>query len=200
LKGKKVKLLYADLMQKLPFKSGMFDKIIMSEVAEHLPNDLKGFSEVKRVLKKGGTLLVTVPNQNYPFLWDPVNWIAERLFKTHIRSGFWAGLWNQHLRLYKPDDIKKIIKKAGYKVGEVSSLTWWCLPFNHYLVNLTARAIHSGKLDPDIKALVNKYEMKIKRPLLLDLAFFVAQTVDMLNDIFPVKKSGVGVFVSAEKP
>jgi len=199
LKGQKIILMKADLMKKLPFRNTSFDKVIMSEVTEHLPNDVKGLQEVNRVLKRGGSLVITVPNHNYPFLWDPVNWTSEHFFNTHIKNGFWAGLWNQHLRLYKLGEIKKTITDAGFKVKEATSLTWWCLPFNHYLINLTALAIHSGKLNPAIKSAVNKYETKVKRPMFLNLAFFVASAIDKLNDFLPIKNSGVGVFVKAQK-
>ena len=93
-------------MKRLPFKAEFFDKVMMSEVAEHLPDDVKGLKEVKRLLKKAGILILTVPNHNYPFFWDPLNWTLEHFWGTHIKSGFWSGLWNQHLRLYKPDEIK----------------------------------------------------------------------------------------------
>jgi ubiquinone/menaquinone biosynthesis C-methylase UbiE len=59
LKG--IPLKQADLMRKLPFKDNFFDKVVMSEVAEHLPNDVKGIKEIKRVLKKGGILCLFPP-------------------------------------------------------------------------------------------------------------------------------------------
>ena len=196
---KRIKLDFGDLMKELPYKPKSFDKVIMSEVAEHLPDDVKGLKEINRILKKEGILGLSVPNANYPFLWDPVNWILEHSFKTHIKSGFWAGLWNNHKRLYTPMKIKRIVEKAGFRVLKVSSLTYWCLPFNHYLVNLTARAIHSGKINPNLKVALNKYEIRGKKPLILRVAFKFANAVDRLNDIIPVKNSGVGVFILAKK-
>src|SRR5688572_26501638 len=71
LKGKSVRLVYGDLMTGLPFANSSFDKVIMSEVLEHLPSDIKGLREIRRILKKGGKLILTVPNANYPLLWDP---------------------------------------------------------------------------------------------------------------------------------
>src|SRR5688572_11785909 len=73
LKNYRITLKPGDLMKKLPFNDNYFDKIVMSEVVEHLPQDVKGLKEVKRVLKPGGTVCITVPNANYPLLWDPVN-------------------------------------------------------------------------------------------------------------------------------
>lgn len=49
--------------QNIPFKGDFFDTVIMSEVLEHLPSDVleKTILDVKRVLKKGGRFLITVP-------------------------------------------------------------------------------------------------------------------------------------------
>ena len=199
LTGKKIKLDFGDLMKKLPYRNNSFNKIVMSEVAEHLPDDLRGLKEVYRVLRPGGILALSVPNANYPFFWDPVNKLLETLFATHIKSGFWAGLWNKHIRLYTCKEIESVIKKAGFSIISIEATTFWCLPFNHYLVNLTARAIHSGKLAADLKSALNKFETKTSKPPLINLAFRIANQVDKLNDIFPVAQSGVGVFVAAKK-
>ncbi len=200
LRGKKVKFIQADLLKGLPFKSGSFDKIIMSEVCEHLENDIKGLKEVKRVLKKGGTLVITVPNHNYPFLWDPVNWMLEHLVGIHIKSGFWAGIWNQHLRLYTPEEIQKVVKKAGFKVKKVESLTWWCLPFNHNLIHFFARKLYGGDLSKEMAKAVSKYETrKQTKPWFIGLIFSIVNFADKLNDIWQPENTGVGIFVLAEK-
>jgi len=199
LNDKKIKLVYGDLMEKLPFKNNLFDKIVMSEVSEHLPDDVKGLKEVFRVLKKRGTLCLTVPNHNYPLFWDPLNWILEHFINIHVKSGFFAGLWNQHERLYKPQEIEKVTKKAGFKIEEVKSLTWWCLPFNHYMVNLVARGLAAGKFSKDTHLALSKYAKKVKKPLLLNLAFRFVNTLDKLNDVYQPKNFGVSVFVKAVK-
>lgn len=199
LKGKKIKLIYADLMDKLPFPKNSFDKITMSEVAEHLPNDLKGLKEVYRVLKPGGTICLSVPNFNYPFLWDPLNWTLQHLFNTHIKRGFWSGIWNQHIRLYKPRKIYGVVKKAGFRIKEAKSLTWWCLPFNHNLINLVARQLYSGRLSQETIKSISKYSHTEKRKFLFNLAFGFANFVDKLNNVWVPKDSGVSVVVIATK-
>lgn len=58
-------------MYSLPFEKGFFDVVIMSNVipnvdfyskGNRVKNQLKAFSEVARVLKKGGVLYLTAPN------------------------------------------------------------------------------------------------------------------------------------------
>ena len=198
LKGKKVKLIHADLMKGLPFRAGSFDKIIMSEVAEHLPDDVKGVAEVRRVLKKGGRLVLTVPNWNFPIFWDPVNWILQRIGHP-IRHGFWAGIWNQHLRLYKPNQISGVVKSAGFKVQKTESLTFWAVPFSHYFLNLAARMLHHGGFSPNLAKSVNKYKNVSHRPFYVSFAFWLFTKVDHLNDFYLPKSSGVGVLVVSMK-
>ena len=45
----------------LPYKSNFFDIVVSSEVLEHIKDDAKAVSEAKRVLKKNGYLIFTVP-------------------------------------------------------------------------------------------------------------------------------------------
>lgn len=196
LKGRRVKLIEGNIL-KMPFKNNSFDKIVCSEVLEHLQDDLTSLKELKRVLRPGGVLMITVPNHNYPFLWDPINWVLEKVFKTHIKSGFWAGIWNQHLRLYYPEEIRKLIKKAGFKVGKLECLTHYCLPFNHQLLNLGARILAKGKLPTTVAGSVNKYS---KNP---EKSFFqkilgVLNKLDILNNRVFTEESAVGVLVKVE--
>jgi len=200
LRNKKILLAKANLMEKLPLESSSFDKVIMSEVAEHLPSATKGIQEIYRILKPGGTIVLTVPCKNYPFLWDPVNWIFELLFNTHIKNGFWAGIWNQHIRLYSQSQINSVLKSAGFRVKKSQIQTFWCLPFNHYLINLGARMLINGKLPKSLKNSANKFsrsEDKSLNPAKIFLS--VANTIDKLNVIFRVKSSGVSIVVNAIK-
>lgn len=199
IKGSKIKIYPGDLMKKLPFKNNLFNKAVMSEVAEHLPDDVKGLKEVYRILKPGAILCLTVPNANYPFLWDPLNRILE-IFGMHIKSGFFAGIWNQHIRLYKPNEIKSVVEKAGFRVEIVEALTFWSLPFNHYLVNLVARYLsyEYNRGTPNLS--LNKFTTNPKRSFLIDFAFVAVNWLDKLNDVWPSKDSGVSVFVKAVKP
>ncbi len=47
--------------QQLPFKNEMFDTIISIDVLEHIPNPEKFVSEILRVIKPGGTVILSTP-------------------------------------------------------------------------------------------------------------------------------------------
>ncbi len=55
-------LVNGDLTKNLPFADNSFDFILCSETLEHLEDPSPVLSELKRILKKGGKALITVPN------------------------------------------------------------------------------------------------------------------------------------------
>ena len=120
---------------KLPYRDNYFDFVICSEILEHLSDDKKALLEVERVLKPSGFLIITVPNYNFPFLWDPLNWILMRFFNTHINKDLWwlAGIWADHERLYTTDEIINVVKKH-FKILEMRQFISWCWPFSHFLL------------------------------------------------------------------
>ncbi len=193
---KSIKLIFS-FAEKLPFKNSSFDKIVMSEVIEHVADEKPVLREVYRVLKQGGILTLTTCCIDYPFFWDPVNWILQRLFKTHIKSGFWAGIWNQHTRLYKKEQFEQLMKNAGFRIEQSESLTNWCLPFNHYIVNFIAKLFYSNKLPKNLSSGMNKFKNN-KQPFWLKIGFGFINGLDSLNDYFP-GNSGVSIFIKAKK-
>lgn len=52
---------------KLPFENSSFDAVTMFDLLEHVPDDKAATSEALRVLKPGGYLLLSTPNENWRF-------------------------------------------------------------------------------------------------------------------------------------
>jgi SAM-dependent methyltransferase len=119
---------------RLAFADQVFDKAILSEVIEHVPDDLAALRETHRVLRPGGVAVVTVPHADYPLLWDPINKVLER-FGTHLpREPLWlGGIYADHYRLYTVNDLIGRIEQAGFRVTDVRKLTHYCIPFAHHL-------------------------------------------------------------------
>ena len=200
-----VKLLIGDVT-KLPFEDKSFDKIILSEVLEHVPNDRQALTEMYRVLKPGGVLGLTVPNHNYPFLWDPLNWLREHLGLGHFspESGFFGGIWAMHLRLYYFSEIKKLVEAAGFKIEKIEGLTHYCLPFNHNLLYLGKQFYTRLPVPVAVSSAMEKFAWGVPKtpsslnPLQLGLKLMKA--VDALNETrWNRKGSSLHIAIKAKK-
>ncbi|MGI8934725.1 class I SAM-dependent methyltransferase [Leptolyngbya sp. BC1307] len=64
--NKNVTFVCGDATQ-LPFECDSFDAVTMFDVLEHIPDHKKAISEAFRVLRSGGTLLISTPNENWRF-------------------------------------------------------------------------------------------------------------------------------------
>lgn len=184
----------------IPLGSASVDKIVLTEVLEHVPDESLALQEIHRVLRPGGTLVVTVPNVSFPFLWDPPNWVMQNLFKRPIREGFWAGIWYGHLRLYTPDELRTRLGRAGFNVANEAAVTHHCLPFNHHALNLGARYLASGKAPARTTAALSKFEAApTHRPWFLRASKRGMEWVDRRNDKVGLDASSVSILAVATK-
>jgi ubiquinone/menaquinone biosynthesis C-methylase UbiE len=87
----------------LPFRAGAFDKVVCTEVLEHIPDDKAGISELVRVLKLGALIAVSVPN-----------YIPEVLFWT-ISWGYWHSPGG-HIRIYQPGEMAEALGESGLEI------------------------------------------------------------------------------------
>jgi ubiquinone/menaquinone biosynthesis C-methylase UbiE len=195
-----VHLFHADALQ-LPFPDAFFDKIVCSEVLEHLPDDRAGLQELHRALKPGGVLAITVPNQNYPFWWDPVNKTREMLGLSPVREGFWGGIWANHERLYREEALVARVREAGFLIEDVRRFTHYCLPFTHNIVyGFGKEALERGWLPQSLTKQANRFAYADAppspwNPINWGLALF--NLVDRLNDHAEGKRTYVNLALKA---
>src|SRR6202030_4757886 len=84
----------------LPFPDGRFDRVIASEVLEHIPDDVAAMSELSRVLRPGGTIAVTVPRCGP----EAINWALSDEY--HDTPG-------GHVRIYRRSTLARRLAAAG---------------------------------------------------------------------------------------
>jgi 2-polyprenyl-6-hydroxyphenyl methylase / 3-demethylubiquinone-9 3-methyltransferase len=146
-------------IEALPFADGSFDAVICSEILEHVDDDVAGLVEVRRVLRPGGLVAITVPHANYPFWWDPINATLERLFGRHVSRGPLAGIWAGHQRLYTPDQLRAAAGAAGLEIVEERSFAHHCMPFSHNLVyGLGKPLLERGLLPERLAVAADRHE------------------------------------------
>jgi SAM-dependent methyltransferase len=105
---------------RLPFADGTFDRIIASEVMEHIPDDAAAAAELARVLRPGGTIAVTVP----AWLPEQVCWaISDEYHAPHVPGG--------HVRIYTAPALRRRLQGAGlrpassHRAHALHSPYWW---------------------------------------------------------------------------
>jgi SAM-dependent methyltransferase len=105
---------------RLPFADGAFDRVITSEVLEHIQDDVGAIAEFQRVLRPGGVIAVTVPS------WFPekVNWmLSDEYYAPKAPGG--------HVRIYSATELKAKLRSAGLTVTgshhahALHSPYWW---------------------------------------------------------------------------
>jgi SAM-dependent methyltransferase len=106
--------------QQLPFADNSFERIVASEVMEHVPSDSIAMSEMARVLKPGGVLAVTVP----AFGPERVCWaLSDDYHAPAVIGG--------HVRIYTRAQLRNSLKIAGlqpfahHRVHALHSPYWW---------------------------------------------------------------------------
>jgi SAM-dependent methyltransferase len=89
-------------MEELALASNSFDAIVAGDILQSLPDDLIALREMRRVLKDGGWLCLTVPA--YPFLWGE---------DDEARG---------HQRRYIASELRRKLNNSGFEIARVSYL------------------------------------------------------------------------------
>ncbi len=89
----RVRFLCADATR-IPFADDSFDAVTMFDVIEHIPDDAGAMAEVFRVLRPGGVVLISTPNERWRFpyyaVMKPLCPSEEQMFAEwgHVRRGY----------------------------------------------------------------------------------------------------------------
>lgn len=87
---------------KLGFADSSFDRVIVSEVLEHVPNDGDAMKEVARILKPTGRAAITVPR------WWPERVCWALSDEYHANEG-------GHVRIYRAEELERRLELHGLR-------------------------------------------------------------------------------------
>jgi ubiquinone/menaquinone biosynthesis C-methylase UbiE len=95
-------------LEDIPFDDDAFDLVTCLDVIEHVADDRRALTELRRVTRPGGRLLVTVPA--YQWLWS-----------AH-------DVANHHMRRYTRGSLLPVTKSAGWRLEYDTYFYSWLLP------------------------------------------------------------------------
>lgn len=91
----------------LPFRDGAFDAVFAGELLEHLVEPERALAEFRRVLRPGGTLLLTTPN---------------RLRLANLVDGSERPYSPDHLSELSFDEVRALLVASGFEVREATGV------------------------------------------------------------------------------
>lgn len=90
------------------YPDGHFDVVMLQDTIEHVPNPKSLLSEIHRILRPGGALVISTPNYNS---------LGRRFFGSH-----WALISPvEHLCLFTPRSLKKLLVRTGFGIARLET-------------------------------------------------------------------------------
>jgi dolichol-phosphate mannosyltransferase len=109
LRDRHSRLVQGDIFA-LPFPDAALDAVICSEVIEHIPDRPSVFTELTRILRPGGTLILGTPDYGR-WLW----WVLEYCYGK-ILPGAYA---HEHIEHYTRATLTDRLRAHGYAIQEI---------------------------------------------------------------------------------
>jgi hypothetical protein len=96
----------------IKYPDGTFDVVVASHVLEHIPDDVRAMSELRRVLKPGGWAVLQVP------IWGPKTRDDPSITDPDERERRYGQ--PDHVRMYGHDgEYERRLRQAGWEVERV---------------------------------------------------------------------------------
>lgn len=97
---------------------GHFDLVVLSETLEHLLNYEQVLAEVRRILKDGGKLLITVP---YDFFLGPFFMLfnVNCAYQGYVKGSMYHRYRCGHINHFTKSRLRKVLSAAGFRLDRL---------------------------------------------------------------------------------
>lgn len=117
--------------ENLPFHANSFENIVCTEVLEHLPDPGPALKEMKRVCKDDGTVIMTVPNEQFKQV------VKKILIKLRLFDLFCKGIRKEdtewHLQHFSKETLINLLEKK-FKIEKIEFI-----PFNWFPLTIIVK-------------------------------------------------------------
>jgi len=104
----------------LPFESASIDLVFSHEVLEHVQDDQAAISEMVRVLKPGGRVVLFCPNRGYPFETHGVYWRGRYHFGNIPLVNYLPRRWRDklapHVEIYTRRNLAQLFRAQPVRI------------------------------------------------------------------------------------
>jgi len=114
--SRKLKTITVTLNDKLPFEDNSFDVVSLMAVLEHLEKPLDILKEIRRVLRKEGVLVGTVPSKAAKPVLEFLSYKFGIVNEAEIRD---------HKQYFNKKDLAAIFAEAGFEKMEHRYFQFW---------------------------------------------------------------------------
>jgi SAM-dependent methyltransferase len=111
------------------FHSAAFDFVICIETLEHVRDDERTLRELRRVMKPGGTLILSVPYKGFPFETHGIR-LGSRTIRSPLGLGFPLLTYCPQfirrifatVRVYSVGGLRRMFERNGFRIREIRFL------------------------------------------------------------------------------
>lgn len=108
------KLLYMDVSN-LEFPDESFDLVLFIEAIEHLETRNTALSEISRVLRPGGTVIIATPDDS-KILWKIIQFLYDKLMT--------GGYEEEHINLLTKDSLIQLARSNGLRLVKLDYVAY----------------------------------------------------------------------------
>ena len=172
---------------------GQFDCVVSIDVLEHLRQDQPFLKELNRMLKPGGTAVITVPNGDNKLLANKIKWkmgMTPEIY-GHTRAGYTIA------------ELSEAIARSGLKPNKIGGYSRFITEMIELVINfgyVRVLAKKRGGAQPGHIAPVSAGDLKTHGLAyrVYSFIFPIARTISLLDHLLPARTNNA-VIVSAQK-
>ena len=155
---KEIEFKSCDITKEMPFTDNYFDYVLMLEVVEHLRNPYVVISEINRIIKKNGFLILSTPN--ILSLKSRLRFMSEGAYEYFREppmdqiSNPKESIFNLHLVPYRYHELEYLLSACGFDNFNICTSVyegyglWFLLPIIKFQAwQKEKRAIKKGNID-----------------------------------------------------